>query len=279
MSSILCSSVIFALSSESAGQVIASLVLQVLVFFMALIPFAIAMVFGLAIGIGFAIFNGIPIYKMAKKAGVAHPWLAFIPYGNYWVEVMLAKKPFDMFGGKIVWEKRSKAAGMVLLAMTVPLAVTFVLSFLSIIPFVGFLIVLFMQLFVMAYTALILLLKYFINEDILDTYLPNDENKILWLVLSLVFPIAYTIVLYMHMNDEPNYEYEDYYKRVARRGQATQANQAAPVNATPSAEAPVKETPFEAAPVNKTTVDSTQNAVVSEQTETTTTGQPVNLEK
>ncbi len=81
------------------------------------------------------------------------------------------------------------------------------------------------------------------------------------------------------MNDEPNYEYEDYYKRVARRGQAAQATQAAPVNATPSAEAPVKETPFEAAPVNKSTVDSTQNAVVSEQTETTTTGQPVNLEK
>ena len=82
----------------------------------------------LAYAIAVYILMGIPVYRMAKKQGAAHAWLAFLPWGH---EYMLLKagegQPFRVFG-KRLFKKRTMAFWTYL---AVSLSVSFVLGILS----------------------------------------------------------------------------------------------------------------------------------------------------
>ena len=175
------------------------------------------MLFSVVLTVGLLIALQFPYYRMAKNAGIPNAWLAFIPIGVVWIQFMLAKKPFDMFGGKIVLE-RKKAATYAIFGIVGFSIVSMVLSLLSAIPLVGILFSLLSMLLSLAYTAALMIMNFFVYQDIVDTYMPNDPNQILWVVFALVIPIVFTVILYMHMNDTPNYQYEEYYQKVAQRG-------------------------------------------------------------
>lgn len=47
---------------------------------------------GLLISLAVWILNGFAFFKMASKANVSNPWLAFIPIGNFWPYLHTIKK-------------------------------------------------------------------------------------------------------------------------------------------------------------------------------------------
>lgn len=161
----------------------------------------------------------IPIYKMARNAGLPKAWLAFVPLAGTYVTVCLAKKPFDIFNGKFVWD-RKKAAKIFIIAIAVDwVLVIFGGICSSVIPIIGFLLFMVVWVANLAFAVAAVIFRVYVNMDIIDTYTPNDENRTLWVVLSVVVPIAYIVWLFIHMNDRPNYEYVEYKKNVAARQQ------------------------------------------------------------
>ena len=49
-----------------------------------------------------------PYYKMAKRQGLPHAWVAFIPMANLYIAAVLPQFEFNLFN-KFIWPKRSKA--------------------------------------------------------------------------------------------------------------------------------------------------------------------------
>lgn len=210
----------FALSSD-AGEIAGSLAGLLAGLFSIIVVLAV-IAFTLVLSVGMLVLMGYPLYRMAKRAGISNPWLAFLPFGNYWIMMLLTKRPFDMFGGAIVVERR-KAAGLVTLILAAPFIINLVGGIFTAIPIIGMIVGVLIWLLMMAYTVVMYILLYFINEGIIETYTPNDPNKLVWLILSLIIPIVFTVWQYIHMNDEPDYTYEEYYRKAANRNGAKQA--------------------------------------------------------
>lgn len=47
--------------------------------------FAVAMLLALAMMVVFYVFQSIGLHTLAKRRGIKHPWLAWIPFGDYWI--------------------------------------------------------------------------------------------------------------------------------------------------------------------------------------------------
>lgn len=190
--------------------------LSVIIFFCAIaitLFICAVIIFVLAVSL---VLKGIPLYKMAKNAGMDCPWLAFVPVGNTWIMIRLPKKPFDLFNGKLMFT-REAAFLLVILGSQLPAILSYIGNIVTAIPLVGFLICFFMMGLVMACGVFILIFRYYIIEDIFNTYMPNDPNKTVLTVLSLLIPVVFIVILFIHMNDEPDYSYTEYYKAVAAR--------------------------------------------------------------
>ena len=237
----------FALSSN-AGEIADSMA-GVLAGLFSIIVVLAVIVFTVVLSVGMFVLTGFPLYRMAKRAGIANPWLAFLPFGNYWIMMLLTKRPFDLFGGAIVVERR-KAAGLVTLILAGPIIINFVGGIFTVIPIIGMIVGVFVWLLMMAYTVVMYILFYFINEGIIETYTPNDPNKLVWLILSLIIPIVFTVWQYIHMNDEPDYTYEEYYRKVANRNAAKQSPVPAGNTQTTTGDMNVTENSSEVKPVN-----------------------------
>lgn len=177
------------------------------VIFMLVIIFAIAVLF---IG-ATVVINGIPLYRLAKNAGLPYPWLAFLPGGNHWTLIMLAKKPFDMFGGRIVLKREMAALIYILLPLTTQ-SIYGIASAMGIVPLLGVLAYVVAIMISLAVIAFSVIMRYYVLDDFFSTYTPNDPNKLLFIVLSMIIPLFFLIMLYVHMNDEADYSYEAYHK-------------------------------------------------------------------
>lgn len=182
----------------------------------AFIAFFIIFAICFVILIVMSIVDGYPLYKMAKKAGLDYPLLAYIPVGSTWTLIMLARKPFDMFNGKFVMT-RDKAALIAILLSVLPRQLSIVSSTGSSIPILGILIVLGILVLTFAVFAVNMIFRYYIIDDFFSTYTPYDTNKTLYVVLSLLIPLFFLVMRYIHMNDEPDYSYVEYYKAVDAR--------------------------------------------------------------
>lgn len=161
------------------------------------------------------VINGIPLYRLAKNAGHSYPWLAFVPGGNTWTLVMLAKKPFDMLNGALVLRRDYAAMVIILL----PVAFQYVcgmVNALAAIPIIGILFAIFSVVLSLAVIAVSMILRFYLIDDFFSTYTPNDPNKTLFVVLSLFIPLFFLIMLYIHMNDEPDYTYAEYYAKAKK---------------------------------------------------------------
>ena len=87
----------------------------------------------------------------------------------------------------------------------------------SSIPILGILIVLGILVLIFAVFAVNMIFRYYIIDDFFSTYTPYDTNKTVYVVLSLLIPLFFLVMRYIHMNDEPDYSYVEYYKAVDAR--------------------------------------------------------------
>ena len=149
------------------------------------------------------IIFGIPYYKMAKNAGIPHAWLAFIPYGFYYIALMLPKREFNIFNW-IKTHDRMKVFWYYLASFPAIGIVSGLLSLLSAIPIIGFIFLLVAYVVSMAYSVAVYVFMWRVYYDILMTY-GLEDNAMALSVLNCFFPIIMPICSFMIMNRQPNY--------------------------------------------------------------------------
>ena len=146
------------------------------------------------------IMTAIGLQAIAKRRGVNYPWLAWIPYANYWLIGSIADDYDNRNGLKKRWSK-------ILLGLLIGYAAGFVLYFIAIIAlfiqaalmgmnesdvtagFMGTVLFLYIVLIVFVVIATILSFIYYIClYKIFESTVPDKSAK--YLILSLVVPLA-----------------------------------------------------------------------------------------
>lgn len=154
-----------------------------------------------AIIIGILIVMGIPYFRMAKRQGLPHAWLAFIPIGNIWVMLNLPRREFNLFN-KYIQTDRSKVFVHFLLFLLLSGVLAVPIAVLIMIPVLGWLIY-------MAFLLIICLISYGINwrmnYDIYMTY-GMEDNAMLFSILGLFIPLIPIVMAFILMNREPNFD-------------------------------------------------------------------------
>lgn len=150
------------------------------------------------------VIQGIPLYKLAKKANLNNAWLSFIPIGNTYIMMMLPDSEFVFFN--FYRTKKRKSAFVFYIVSTIVAVIgSMILSF---IPCIGVLIAI-------AVNIYLLLLSYRIYADFFSTYYSDDTSVILMSIFSLIIPIVFIILLYVTMskdkiNNNNNNDYINY---------------------------------------------------------------------
>lgn len=180
-----------------------------------LITFLIMFLVFLVVFIAAMIACNFPLYRMAKNAGHKHPILAFIPCACTFLMVMLSKEEFNLFNW-IVIKDRKKAAWICTGISSVPLLLLGVL----LLFFLGFIfpplliLLVFVYFIVFGLCMLASIPLYFFMWrtyfDLFTTY-GLGEQALMYSILSLFIPIVGIVLLYMNMNNAPNYGMGNYY--------------------------------------------------------------------
>lgn len=140
-----------------------------------------------------------PFYRMAKRQGIENAWLAFIPWGNYYITLKLSPRRFNLFN-LIKFENRSKAFILFIIATAVYIVLILPMSLLAMIPILGWLI---FMLYIMAYLAISYAIMWRMYYDVLITY--GMKEQAMWVsILGVFVPIVITVFAYMIMNKEPD---------------------------------------------------------------------------
>ncbi len=187
------------LSSLGIGISILTPILMVLVIF--LFVFAIFLVTFIVLGI--------PLYKMAKNAGYKYPIFAFLPVMSTYLWVILSKEEFNLFNWIII-KDRKKAAWISVLVLHAPIIIFTISSVIAAVPFVGWIIASLLYMLISVFSIVIYIFNWRIYYDLFTTY-EMGENTLLYSILSLFIPIMGIVMLYIIMNKEPNYGFNNFY--------------------------------------------------------------------
>jgi hypothetical protein len=144
----------------------------------------------LVIGIVVWILTSIPLFTMAKNAGVTNAWLAWIPIGNMYVLNALGGDEFSLWGDKIHFNERINAFWLFL-------ALSFGGGLLGAIPVIGALVAL-------AASVLLICIQWRMIFDWMNAYNPGKENMGLSIV-ALIINIVFIVLLWMYKNRTPSY--------------------------------------------------------------------------
>jgi hypothetical protein len=132
------------------------------------------------IGIVLYILAAFGLYKLAQKAGVEYPWLAWIPIGNMYILAKLVKTvrigSFEVPSPELVLPI---AAVLYLITNRIPVLGTIIF---------------------LAYLILLLIALYRLY------YIYRPENATLWLVLSIILFFMGPIFIFIMRNDTPPLE-------------------------------------------------------------------------
>lgn len=152
-----------------------------------------------SLGIYFA--SMFPFFRMAKNQGIDNAWLAFIPIGNIYIMLKLSNREFNIFD-KFVYQDRTQAFKLWLIAFGIYLAAMIVGSVINLIPFLGSFIYMLISL---AGAVFFYFYNFRLYYDIYVTY-GMGENATLWAILGLFIPIISVIMPFTIMNKEPDFE-------------------------------------------------------------------------
>ena len=142
---------------------------------------------------------GIPYYRMAKNAGLAHPWLAFVPYGNYYIMLKLPQREFNIFNWIRTYD-RDKVFKYYLITCICVSAI----SVLFFIPYLNILFAAILQVPLYLYTIVAYIFMWRVNYDILMTY--GMEEHAMWAsIVNCFCPIIMVVFSFMIMDRKPDY--------------------------------------------------------------------------
>ena len=145
------------------------------------------------------LFPAIALFNMARRAGYPHPWFAFLPFLQTYLEFELPKKEYRVFFIRLSAKQRYIIAIIDIAAASVSFAAS---ELFTLIPFIGWFLGISVLVFLIAF-------RYRKMYDLIRTY--TDRNKAVVIsVFSLFVPMVYAISLLVLMNREPDFGYMNY---------------------------------------------------------------------
>lgn len=160
-----------------------------------LVIYAFIFIFSIAIWIAMEY----PFYRMAKRQGLPNAWLAFIPWGNFYITLKLSPRKFNLFN-LFMYEDRSKAFLFFVIVNVAYIVLAIPMSLLAMIPILGWLL---FFVYIVAYLVLCYGVMWRMYYDVLITY--GMSEHALWVsIVNFLFPILVPIFAYMIMNKEPD---------------------------------------------------------------------------
>lgn len=178
--------------------------------------FALYGIFWLVIILGVIIHHfllAVPLYIMADKAGYAYPFLAFIPFANSYLMHILPMKEYNFIGMYKTYERKHGFLIYMLVKWIAPFAIWTVGSIFTIIPLLGYLVALILQLVNLAALVAGYIAKAIMMIDLLDLYMKKDEKglAIFLGIISLFVPTVFTVSCFVLCTKEPEFGYGNYY--------------------------------------------------------------------
>ena len=140
-----------------------------------------------------------PIYRMAKRQGMSNAWLAFIPYGNFYITLKLSPREFNLFN-LFKYDNRTKAFWLFLIATGIYIVLMFPMVFAVMIPVIGWLL---FMVYILAYVAIAYGIMWRMNYDLLITY-GMPEHAMWASIVNVFFPYLMVVFYYIIMNREPD---------------------------------------------------------------------------
>jgi len=155
----------------------------------------------------------VPLYIMADKAGYAYPFLAFIPFANYYLMHILPMKEYNYIGMYKTYERKNGFLLYMIVRWIGPLAIAIVGTILSVIPLIAILIAMVIQLINLAIIVAGFIAKAIMMVDLLDLYMKKDEKglAIFLGIVSIFVPIVFPITCIVLCTKEPEFGYGNYY--------------------------------------------------------------------
>lgn len=146
----------------------------------------------------YRIMRPIALFIMARHAGFRYPWIAFVPYGSYYLEFVLPIREYNVFNW-IKTDRRETIAWVYIGNDVLGWIVSFVISM---IPFLG-------KLGNLAYKLFFIVYKWRRIYDLLKTYRFNKSAMTLSIFSVMCKPL-YVILLFTMCDKEPDYGWGRY---------------------------------------------------------------------
>lgn len=183
---------------------------------MFVMSYLISLLFSLGIGLISYVFTSLGYHTLAKRRGINHPWLAWIPVGNLWIMGSLSDQYRYVTRGRVT-NKRKVLLGLsiatyALLAVMIGLYVNIFIEVLPLIDqsavsdaqimgmaakLIG---VLGVCLVVLVVSIVAAVFQYIVIFDVYRSCDPN--NSVLFLVLSILLGVVYPFLVFACRNKD-----------------------------------------------------------------------------
>lgn len=155
----------------------------------------------------------VPLYIMADKAGYAHPFLAFIPFANYYLIHILPMKEYNYIGMYKTYERRNGFLLYAVFKWIGPIAIGTVGAIFGIVPLLSMLVAMVLQLVNLGLLVAGYIAKAIMMIDLLDLYMKKDEKSmaIFLGIVSVFVPTVFVVTCFILCKKEPEFGYGNYY--------------------------------------------------------------------
>ena len=162
--------------------------------------------------IAYHLMLAVPLYKMAYKAGYDYPFLAFIPFANYYLAHILPAKEYSYLGIAKTYDRRKGFLFFILITYAAPVVISLI-GFASIIPIIGYILSFFTTIITYPIAIASMIARAIMMIDLMGMYMKkyNRGTAIGLGIGSLFIPFMFPIACMVLCNREPDYGFGNYY--------------------------------------------------------------------
>lgn len=153
------------------------------------------LLFTMIVSVVIYVFQSLGLYGMSKNAGIANPWLAWIPVGNLWCIGSLAERSNLHYGKKKgAWSKLLPAFSIAIF-LFLPLILLFAVIAGLYESLVAVLLILFIYLLMMGVALALAVMNYVALYKIYRLFDP--DNATLYMILTVFVNISQPIIMFL----------------------------------------------------------------------------------
>lgn len=158
-------------------------------------------------------FMAVPLYIMADKAGYAYPFLAFIPFANYYLMHILPIKEYNFIGLFKTYERKNGFLAYMIIKWIAPWGLWIVGSVLSMIPLFNIIFGIIFQLLNLVVLTVGSIGKAVMMIDLFDLYMKKEEKglAIFLGIISIFVPVVFPVTCIVLCRREPEFGFGNYY--------------------------------------------------------------------